>query len=130
MNNLEMLFFVAYERLKESGKKVKAGSYVFSETGRSDRPLYIYYSLDNKEGMDVLSVVFASAEWVLVLDIAWTEEHTIYSIEICGEEADSLCPRNIWLVVPEVNITMIENSLLWWLTKTVFPEQEDEDEYI
>ena len=122
MNNLEMLIGIAYGRIKESCQK--SGSYVCG----CDRPMYIHYALKEK-GMDVLSLTFTVPEWILRLDITWTENADIYSLDINEEEADSLSPRNIRAVVPGANIRMLENALLWWLTETTFPEQ-DEDEYI
>ena len=122
MNNLEMLIGTAYDRIK--GSCQKSGSYVWGK----NMPMYIHYALKEKD-MDVLSVTFTVPEWILRLDITWTGNAEIYSLDINEEEADSLSPRNIQAVVPGVNIRILENALLWWLTETTFPEQ-DEDEYI
>jgi len=134
MNNLEMLMTTAFERVKNSSKK--EGTYVYAGSGVKSayRPIYIYYSYSsktNEKGMDEFIVEFASAEWKLVLETTWSvkEGNDIYSLYINGEEADSLCPINVWALLPSVSITLIENCLLWWLTETTFPE-EDEDEYI
>ena len=135
MDNLEMLFSTAYERLKRCNQRSKEGScYVFSGTGSTlKRPVYFYYALtENENGMDVFSAIFASPEWILRLDITWKSDE-IYSLRINEEEADSLCSRNIWIVVPGCNIKLVEDTLLWWLTETNFQlyyVDDNEDEYI
>ena len=129
MNNLFILFVVAYERLKDSCQKT--GSYVFDTTGVY--PIYIHYALKERANMDmdVLHISITTAKWSVTLDITWVEAGKIYALDINGEEADSLCPRNIRAVVPDVKIKLLEDSLLCWLIKTDSSEQPEQDgEYI
>jgi hypothetical protein len=130
MNNLEMLVGTAYDRIKESCQKT--GSYVFN-TGGSIYPIYIHYALKERANMDmdVFHISITTAKWNVMLDVTWTEDGEIYALDINGEEADSLCARNIWAVLPDANIRLLENGLLYWLIETDFPEQsEQDDEYI